>query len=179
MPPSDYERFRQQADGQLLADLQMVYDAYLAKVRAYETLALTGGALPTGLRPPLALGAFAGAEPARLLSAAEPPALPPAPAAPALPPAPPTPAPAAGRRKRSAVFELRAAVLAALDQLDDTFDRDDLLQVLPCEPRRSSLHGVLQDLVYHDEVLEIAKSGRGAVLSLYRKRKPDAQSTPG
>jgi hypothetical protein len=174
--PGDYERFRQQVDEQLLADLRMVYEAYLAKVRAYETLALTSGTLPAGMRPPLALPALAG-EPERLLPA--PAEAPPAPAVRPTPPAPKPQAPVAARRpaprprrKRYGAFELHDVVLAALDRLDDEFDRDDLLRVLPAGTPRTTLHRVLQDLVEEDQALEIAERGQGGTLSIYRKRRP-------
>jgi hypothetical protein len=196
VPPSDYEQFRQQVDEQLLADLQMVYEAYVAKIRAYETLALTRGALPTGLRPPLSLNALAGAEPARLLPApaAAPPAvlvLPagPAPATETGSPAPPATVPAAAtvaprrpapprRPKRGDAFELYEAVLAALEQLDDVFDRNDLLGVLPFQPPRSTLHRLLLEIVREGE-LELVQRGRGAARSLYRKRKPGSGPASG
>lgn len=191
MPPSDYEQFRQQADERLLANLRMVYDAYLVEVRAYETLAVARGVLPTGLRPPLALAAPAdGAGPERLLLAAGEPLLPPAPpataalpasAAPAaLPPVPAAPAPARApapappaRRKASAGDDLYDAILAVLDRLDDTFSREDLLAALPFGPRRSTLYAVLNDLI-DNRVLELAERGRGATRALYRKRRPAA-----
>jgi hypothetical protein len=191
VPPSDYEEFRQQADERLLANLRMVYDAYLVEVRAYETLAVARGMLPTGLRLPVALDLLA-AGPERLLLAAGQPLLPPAAAvlpageAPAaLPPAPPSPAPAPRaplaplaptppvRRKAKAADDLYDAILAVLDRLDDTFRRGDLLAVLPFKPRRSTLYAVLQDLV-DNRVLELAERGRGATLALYRKRRPAA-----
>ncbi|HYH44477.1 MAG TPA: hypothetical protein VEG34_02235 [Thermoanaerobaculia bacterium] len=198
MPPSDYEQFRQQADERLLANLRMVYDAYLVEVRAYETLALARGVLPTGLRLPVALDLLA-AGPERLLLAAGQPLLPPAPPATAalpagevpaaLPPAPPAPAPAPApapraplaplapttpaRRKASAADDLYDAILAVLDRLDDTFSRQDLLGALPFKPRRSTLYAVLQDLI-DNTVLELAERGRGATRALYRKRRPVA-----
>jgi hypothetical protein len=196
--PGEYDRFRQQIDEQLRANLGAVYQAYLVTVRACETLALASGAIETGLRPPLQLNLLPGAaEPARLPPVAEPaallpsappsaaappdpsPALPAPPVAPAPPPAVlPVEAPALPRSpKRMAAFELYNIVCDALPKLGEVFSRDDLVRVLPSPPKRSTLLRVLDDLIRDDRVLELARRGTSGAPSLYRKRKPAAPAT--
>src|SRR5262249_11104739 len=114
MPTGEYERYRQQLDAQLRADVELVYEAYRAKLRAYETVARARGEdfeplpaadLPTGLRPS------------------------PAPAAPA-------------RRTKSRAHQVWDSVLAAIETLPEQFDKFDLVKALGFEPRRSTLHRV-------------------------------------
>lgn len=191
---SDYDRLRQQLDDQLradiemiyaasLADMQRVYTAYLARVRAAETLA--GGQGEAGGRPALDLGnvfpAFLGqgAIPLAAAPALSPgPAftlLPPGPAAPALPPAPAAPAPAAKRRRpKSPNHEVYDAVVAVLDQVPEVFDRNDLLRLLPIKPHRSTLFRILQVLVFQDKVIvHVEGTGYGGP-NRYRKVAPDS-----
>lgn len=189
---SDYDRLRQQLDDQLradiemiykasLADMQRVYTAYLARLRAAETLA--GGQSGAGGRPALDLGS---AFPALLGQAAIPlavapalslgpavAALPPGPPAPVLPPAPVAPAPAAKRRRpKTPNHEVYDAVVAVLDQVPEVFDRNDLLRLLPIKPHRSTLFRILQVLVYQDQVIvHVEGSGYGG-RNRYRKVAP-------
>jgi hypothetical protein len=43
MAAADFERYRQSLEDQLRADVEMLYQAYLAKLRAYETVSRAGG----------------------------------------------------------------------------------------------------------------------------------------
>jgi hypothetical protein len=188
---SDYDRLRQQLDDQLradiemiyaasLADMQRVYTAYLARLRAAETLA--GGQGGADGRPALDLGsvfpAFLGQAVIPLAVAPVLPpgpaaaALPPGPAA-ALPPAPAAPAPAAKRRRsKTPNHEVYDAVVAVLDQVPEVFDRNDLLRLLPIKPHRSTLFRILQVLVYQDKVIvHVEGTGYGSP-NRYRKVAP-------
>ncbi len=188
MSPGEYDRFRQQVDEQLRANLAVLYEAYLVTVRACETLALASGAIETGQRPPLQLSLLPGAaEPARLPPVAEPAALlpPPPPSAAAAPdPAPPpaaqpVEAPAApGPPKRMAAFELHGIVHDALPKLGEVFSREDLVRVLPSPPKRSTLLRVLDDLIREDRVLELARRGTSGGPSLYRSASRPPPPTP-
>lgn len=172
--PSDPASYRQRLDDQLRADIEMVYNAYLAKVRAYETLATAQGAIEAG-RTPLALGAALPASeltltlPAasRAMLAAtgsavlEPPALPAALPQPAPRPKPP----------RVGDYEVYDAVLAALGQLGEVFDKNDLIRLLSCKPHRGTLYRVLEDLVYKEGRLILEERGSGTVPNRYRQVK--------
>jgi hypothetical protein len=45
MSTADYERYRRRLEEQLRADVQLLYQAYLSKLRAYETVSRTRGEL--------------------------------------------------------------------------------------------------------------------------------------
>jgi hypothetical protein len=148
MPTGEYERYRQQLDAQLRADVELVYEAYRAKLRAYETVARARG------------------EDFTPLSAAElPPGLRPAPAP--TPAAPPTPAPATAP-PRSRDHQVEGSVLAAIETLPALFDKFDLVKALGFEPRRSTLHRVLKLLV-RDETLHVETEAAGRYPTVYRK----------
>jgi hypothetical protein len=55
MPSADYERFRQQLERQLRADIELIFEAYQTKLRASETVARPGGtgrgSRPAAARP--------------------------------------------------------------------------------------------------------------------------------
>ncbi len=171
---SDYDLLRQRLDDQLRADIEMIYTAYLAKVRACETLA--AGQVEAGGRPPLALGGAFPALPGQtnttlLLAAAPapagPPALPPA-------PAPPAPVPPVQRRRpKAANHAVYNAVLAALERVPEVFDKNDLLRFLPVKPHRGTLFRVLETLVNRDKVIvEEDRGGFEGGPSRYRKLPP-------
>jgi hypothetical protein len=153
MPTGEYERYRQQLDAQLRADVELVYEAYRAKLRAYETVARARGEdftplpeaeLPPGLRP-----------------------------APTPAPAPPVPmtAPAlapGSRSPKSRDHQVEASVLAAIETLPARFDKFDLVKALGFEPRRSTLHRVLRLLV-REGVLHVETEAAGRYPTVYRK----------
>jgi len=122
MSTADYERYRQDLEDQLRADVEMLYQAYLAKLRAYETVSRAGGPLSAeALLPPelsrhLPLAPGASAPQAR--SAAPPP--------------------------RAKAYEVENAIIAAFKRLPEVFDKFDILQALDFEPRPATLHRVLR-----------------------------------
>ena len=166
MPPRDPERFRRQLEKQFRADVEMLYGAYCAKLRAYETMRRLQGdfgeevdldlrfLLPEGL--PLSLPAAPSPPPA------------PAPPVPAAPPPAPAPAPAPELRRKSGAHELFKAMVAVLGQLPERFEPRDMIAALGYEPRRSSLHRMLKAMV-HDGWLELEERGGGKLANLYRK----------
>jgi len=168
MPPTDYDRFRQRLEQQLRADVELIFEAYQTKLRAFETVARARGELEEGAsQPPLA-------RPARLLE------LGPAPSAPevaqpaegqAAPPAPPDAAPAPAKRPRSYAYEVYDAVEKALAQVGDVFDRHDLCRVLGYVPSRATLHRVLAELE-DAGAIAVQEIGIGSRAARYRKRTP-------
>jgi hypothetical protein len=150
MPSGEYERYRQQLDAQLHADVELIYEAYRAKLRAYETVARARGE-----------------EFAPLPAADLPIRLPPAPA-----PVPPTrPAAVAlpiSPAPRKAALQVEEAIVTALDTLPEVFDKRDLARAIGFEPRRSTLHRTLQRLI-RDGELEIAAYGASRIPTSYRK----------
>jgi hypothetical protein len=162
MTSRDHERFRRQLEKQLRADVELLYGAYCAKLRAYETMHRLHGDLDLG-----------GLDPHLLLLPDLPPSLPAAPPpdpAPAPSPAPaaPAPAPAPAPRRRSADHELYDAVQALLDQLPEFFTRREVCAALGYEPRRASLHQVLRSLTF-DGWLQQEERGEGRLANVYRK----------
>ena len=149
MPTGDYERYRRQLDAQLRADVELIYEAYRAKLRAYETVARARGE-----------------EFASLPAAELPFALPPAPAPEPLPPPAAMPLPATAPRRRA--NEVEGAVLAVWDRLPAVFDRDDLVRLLGFEPRRSTLHRILLRFV-REKALDVEEGPGGRYLKRYRK----------
>ncbi len=151
MTERDHERFRRQLEEQLRADAQLLYAAYCAKLRAYETL----HRLHDGLGD---------LDPRLLLPADLPLSLPPATPAAAAPESPPAPAP----RRKSRANELFEAVLALLDRLPDPFSRRDVCAALGYEPHRASLYSVLQSLEQGGWIIA-AKRGDGPGGNRYRR----------
>jgi hypothetical protein len=149
MPTGEYERYRQQLDAQLRADVELLHEAYRAKLRAYETVARARGE------------DFAPLPPADLTAG-----LPPAPSAPAPRPAS-TPAPAAPP-PRSPAHQVEADMLAAIETLPERFDKFDLQKALGFAPRRSTYHRVLCLLV-RDGVLAVETPAAGRYPTVYRK----------
>ena len=146
MPSGEYERYRQHLDAQLRADVELIHEAYRAKLRAYETVARARGEEFESL-------------PAADLSLGLPPA---APAPPALVRAPEPPAP------RTRAFEVEGAVLEILGNLPEVFDKFDLGRALGFDPRRSTLHRALRNLV-REGALEIERRGTARLPTCYRK----------
>lgn len=168
MPSTDYERFRQRLERQLRADVELIFEAYQAKLRAFETVARARGELEEGASPPPL------SRPARLLE------LGPAPSAPAVaepaegqvtPPSAPSAAPAASKRPRHYAYEVYDAVEKALAQVGDVFDRHDLCRVLGFVPSRATLHRVLVELE-EAGAIALQEVGVGSRASRYRKRAP-------
>jgi hypothetical protein len=177
--PSDPELFRRQLDEQLRREVELLYQAYLTKVRAWETVVRAQGEIAAAW-PPLTLSGLLGAPPFAfpLLPAIELPAAPaeppPAPALPATPTAPSAPAPVAmsdRKRPKAEAFEVRDAIVDALDQLGEVFDKNDLFRVLGFQPKRSNLYDALHRLVA-DKVLKVEWYGLGNKPTRYRQVRP-------
>jgi hypothetical protein len=147
MPREDFERYRQRLEEQLRSDMGLLYEAYLAKLRAYQAVERLRGEVD--LEDPPAVGL--------------PFPLPPSPG-----PDAPAAAPAPGVPRRSKAYEVIDAIVAILDRLPEVFDRFDVLAALDFEPRRSTLLAVLQEL-RQQGVLEIVREGAGKRTTLFRK----------
>lgn len=150
MPTSDYERFRRQLETQLRADVELLYEAYRAKLRAYETVCRARGELEGRSWEPLELAP--GFSSGLLLSGSQ------------------VAAPA-GPRKRAPLFATIEAVEEALEKLDGTFDKNDLIRVLGFEPSRATLFRALEEL-QRDGVIALHSRGAGKSPSVYRKLPP-------
>ncbi|HZF11719.1 MAG TPA: hypothetical protein VFE33_23275 [Thermoanaerobaculia bacterium] len=118
MPREDFERYRQRLEEQLRTDMGLLYEAYLAKLRAYQTVERLRGEADGELSPASGLSI-------------ELPAVPPNPK----PAAPPPQAPP----RRSQPYEVIDSIREALPRLPEVFDRFDVLAALDFEPRRSTL----------------------------------------
>ena len=148
MPLNDYEIYRQRLEEQLRADVELLYEAYRAKLRAYETVLRTRGEIGAGPWPPeLTLS------------------LPPAPG---LETAPPPPSTLPPKRPRSRAYSLIEAVEGVLDTLDEVFDRNDLIRALGFEPNRATLHRILTDLA-DAGFIALEKPGGGKQPNRYRR----------
>lgn len=160
MSPQDYESFRQQLEAQLRADIELLYEAYRAKLRAYEIVWRARGELegaswesrPTSL-PPFLPPLLASPEPAPLESAA---------------PLPPAAAPAPPKAEPAAVYH---GLIAALERVAEEFDKHDLLKALGYEPRRATLYRALRDLE-EDGAIAVVEQGSGRQATRYRRLAP-------
>jgi hypothetical protein len=168
MPTPAYERYRQLQEEQLRADVELLYEGYCAKLRAFEAVERArgeGGALVSPLAE-LPAGSPAAAPPPLLA----PPSIPAISAIsaisaipPALAPAPP-PASLPAPRGRSGAHELYSAILDSLEQLPEVFDKNDVSRLLGYVPRRTNLHRVYRDLVKEGWlVIEDPRGGRWPV----------------
>jgi hypothetical protein len=149
MPREDFERYRQRLEEQLRADMGLLYEAYLAKLRAYQSVERLreDGEFPTAAGLSIELPPIPG------------PDVPPAALRPAAPP----------RRSRS--YEVVEAVQDALPRLPEVFDRFDVLAAFDFEPRRSTLLQALQNL-RQEGVLSLwtTLDSRGFILESERSR---------
>jgi len=168
MPPGDYERYRQRLEQQLREDVGLLVEAYRAKLRAYETVARSRGEMEgVGPWPEVEVSNLL---PASISGPAEAPgrASAPAPAG-GRPAAAPAPPPAAAKRRSP--FEVSDAVEAALLQVGEVFDRQELCRVLGFEPKRGTLHRILRELEGKGRIA-VAKFGSGRTGNRYRKLNP-------
>lgn len=159
---SDYERYRRRLEEELRSDVELIYASYLAKLRAYETVARVRGELDG--EPPLGALALRLPAPLAALPAAASPAPPPVPAAPLAP------------RKRRA-FEVVDAIEEALGRLDEVFDKDDLCRAMGFAPPRATLFSALDRLV-SEGIIAVHVRGGGKRPTLYRKLEPAAAAPP-
>jgi hypothetical protein len=162
-PEDPRELFRRQLEEQLRRDAELLYQAHLVRLRAYDIVAQAQGELagPRRELPPPILHALLGA-PADVAAL-------PAPAAPTVQPPPAPPVPALRRKQpRTPVNQLHDTVVEALGQLGEVFDKNELCEVLGFEPRRASLHDVLRELVWSGD-LTLEQRGHGRVPARYRR----------
>jgi hypothetical protein len=151
VPLSDYQRFRKHLEEQLRADVELLYEGYRAKLRAYEMVAHMRGDLDGEAWPPLELArSLPPSRPAQLAAA---------------PADSPQPAPPRGRGK---AYELFNAIFDLLPTLPEAFDRRDLVRALGYEPRRTTLHGTME-LLAEDGLIEVVQHGIGKRLTRYRQ----------
>ena len=163
VPTGDYERFRQRLEEQLRAEMELLYEGYRAKLRAYEMVARLRGELDVEPWPPVELArSLLPAAGAARLSPGSPEPMAPAPQA--------APPPAQQRRK---AYELLDAITGAFAALPEVFDKRDIGRVLGFMPRRSTLHGSLQFLI-DDRVIAVEAYGSGNQPTRYRKLTPPA-----
>jgi hypothetical protein len=177
----DYERYRRRLDQQLRADVELLFEAYRTKLRAYETVARARGEIGEGdSPPPLALledleyAARSGAAVAALDGQAPAAAVASDGRAPA---AATASAPAPPARKRSHAYEVHDAVAAALPQLGEVFDRVELCRALGFEPSRATLYRVLEEL-RREGVIALVEMGAGTIPNRYRRLTPPAPPAP-
>jgi hypothetical protein len=148
MPQDDYERYRRRLEEQLHADIGMLYEAFQAKLRAYQTIHRSrGGELD--LDPQLAAG--------------YPPHLSPIPA-----PAPPAPAALEAPPPRSSPESVLYAIREILPSLPEDFDRTDVLQALGFEPRRSTFYQALNQLRV-EGLIDVTRDSGGKRPAQYQK----------
>jgi hypothetical protein len=150
MPRDDYERYRQRLEEQLHADIGMLYEAFRAKLSAYETV-LRARRGELDLDSP---------EAAEVPLAPSPVSLPPPVAAPR-----PTVAAMPTRLESMALLD---AVREVLPQLPEVFDKRDVLQALGFTPSRSTLYLALRTLA-EKGVYAIARDPGGSQPTRYRK----------
>lgn len=156
MSPEDYERYRRQLEEQLRADVELLYEAYRTKLRAYETV----------WRTRLELADPVEWQPAPLLAATLP--------APAALPALPGAAAAdrsTERRPRAKANGLYNELLDVLPRLEDPFDSKDIARALGYTPRRSTLWRALSDLVCEKRIVQVEVTG-GKNPAKYRRTEP-------
>jgi hypothetical protein len=158
MPSDHFERYRKRLEDQLRTDMGLLYEAYLAKLRAFqavERLRENALGLENAGVDALTLAEFSAYLPPMVTAAAPT----------AAPPDPP----------RSEPYEVAEAVEAALARLPEEFDRFDVLAALDFEPGRSTLYAVLNTLVLKG-VLTIVREAGGKRTALYRKAATSVQS---
>jgi hypothetical protein len=172
LPREAYEAARRELDDQLRADVELLYQAYLRKVRALDTVwGLDGGEGQPLLPPPPALPALPPGEraPAALPAAEEPAVRPASPAPPKPAPSPPAPAAAPAKsREPYEVYDDLLQALAAPGKLGERFDRSDLQRAIGYEARRTTFYRAL-DLLQRDGKIELAEKGGGRQPSRFKR----------
>jgi len=93
------------------------------------------------------------------------------------PPKPIPPPPEPPPRRRDA-WELLDEVHAALDQVPDLFNRNDLCRALGYRPDRGSLHRTLRDVIDEGLIAEVSE-GMGRTPAIYRKTAAPAPQATG
>jgi len=148
MPQDDYERYRRRLEQQLHADIGMLYEAFHAKLRAYQTIVRSrAGELDLDLDP------------------APPPAAGGAPHPPPVPAAAPAPQAPPPQSEPESVID---AIREVLPRLPEEFDKFDILEAIAFEPRRSTFYQALGELRREgviEVVREAGKTGRSPAKS--------------
>jgi hypothetical protein len=142
MTRDEYERHKRRLEEELRAGVELLEAAYRYQLRALELVWAATDGDGAAIPPPVVL-------PATLEPGAPPPAAPPRP----------------GRRRAG---ELLEAVRAALAQVPEAFDRNDVCEALGYDPGRGSLYRVLQDLE-EEGALIVQSLGGGKVPTTYKK----------
>ena len=150
MPQDDYDRYRKRLEEQLHSDIGMLYEAFRAKLHAYETLL-------RARRGELDLGSPEAAD------------VPLAPSPVSVPPPVPPPNPTAvAVPTRLESLALIDAVREVLPQLPEVFDKGDVVEALGFTPSRSTLYLALRTL-REQGVLAIARDPGGRQPTRYRR----------
>ncbi len=183
----DLDLLRQRLEEQFRADVQILYEGYCAKLRAYEAVFLAEGRLDPARLPALTFGA-GGAMPTLQIAQPVGPLAPVVPAVPTAPVAPSGPAPASpsaaaapapAPRRRWGPNELRDELLAALEQAGEEFDRADLARVIGGAPARSTLHRLLAEMEGEGRIREVKRAvGRKPARYSRVAAAPAADSKP-
>jgi hypothetical protein len=149
MTREDYERQKRLLEEHLRAGVELLEAAFRHQLRALDLVwAATGG---------------------------EPVAVPRIPEIPALPIAPvPAPPPPARRR----AWQLYEEVGAALRNVPEVFDRNDLCRALGYEPDRASLYRTLEFLV-QEGTLDVQSAGTGNHPKRYRRTDMSSAGSDG
>jgi hypothetical protein len=153
VPPRDYARFRKRLEEQLRADVELIYEGYCAKLRAYERVVRLRDDLDSEDWPPLELAPSLLPAPGRAQLSAAPAASPEVPTRP---------------RRRIRAYELFNTIFDLLATLPEVFDKGDLVRALGHEPPRTTLHSTLE-LLIEDGLIDIDQQGRGKHPTRYRK----------
>jgi hypothetical protein len=163
MPTDNYERYRKRVEDQLRTDMGLLYEAHLAKLRAFQTVERLRG--NGGNVDNIEVDSRLESEISAYLQPV------------AAPASPVVPSPA-GTPRRSGWFEVIEAVEAALAGLPEEFDRFDVAAALDFEPRRSTLLEALQTLT-RTGVLTIAREAAGKRPTVFRKADVEIQPAGG
>jgi hypothetical protein len=146
---SRFEALKARLEDQLRADIELLYEAHRAKLRAFETVWRTQAELDPSLEPPLP---GTPAPPRRVLT---------------LPAAPTAPGPS-GTADTGEAWAVHNAVVELLPRLPELFDKNDVERALGFTPSRSTLFRALDDL-QREGVITVEAAGRGRTPSKFRK----------
>lgn len=146
MTRDEYEKRQRRLEEELRAGVELLEMAYRSQLRALQLVWADAGGEGVEILPPV-------------LAISSPTTT--APAGPGLPAATPQPA----RREPWALFN---DVQEALAEVPETFDRNDICQILGYVPDRGSLYRTFQELK-REGVLVLAQRGTGKWPTRYRK----------
>jgi hypothetical protein len=153
MERNRFEVLRERLEEQLRADVELLYEAHRAKMRAFETVWRAQAELDPSLQPPPPPAAGARQKVVTLLPSAKPTRQ-----------APSEEAPAQERR------ELPDVVLDVLNALPEVFDKNDVHRLLGFTPSTSSMHRALMRLI-ELKMIQLEEKGTGRAGNKYRRMK--------